>query len=137
MDRFSPATLNRLFAGRGWTLATAESCTGGLLGNLITDQPGSSDFFRGGVIAYANRNKSRLLGVGKNTLVEKGAVSPEAAREMARGVKNLFRSSVGAAVTGIAGPGGGSSEKPVGLVYIALARLLTAAAAVSGNEQSR
>jgi PncC family amidohydrolase len=118
----APVTLHRLFSERGWSLATAESCTGGLLGNLITDRPGSSDFFRGGVIAYSNRSKIRLLGVNEKTLAGKGAVSPETARAMARGVKKLFRSSVGAAITGIAGPGGGSPGKPVGLVYIALAR---------------
>lgn len=120
MNRPSSATLHRLFSGRGWTLAIAESCTGGLLGNLITEQPGSSSFFRGGVIAYSNGSKIRRLEVGEEILAAKGTVSPETAREMARGARKLFRSTVGAAITGIAGPGGASPEKPVGLVYIAL-----------------
>ncbi len=121
MNQTSPADLLKLFSSRGWTLATAESCTGGLLGKLITDQPGSSDFFRGGVIAYSNRSKIRLLGVREETLTGNGAVSAETAREMARGARDVLESSVGVGITGVAGPGGGSSGKPVGLVYIALA----------------
>lgn len=116
----SPATLSRLFTGRGWTLATAESCTGGLLGNLITDQPGSSEFYLGGVIAYSNRSKRELLGVGDDILKTPGAVSSQTALAMARGVRKLFLSSIGVAITGIAGPGGGGPGKPVGLVYVAV-----------------
>lgn len=121
MNTHSSATLNRLFRDRGWSLATAESCTGGLLGDLITGEPGSSEFFLGGVIVYSDRSKLELLGVGEDILRKNGAVSSRAARAMARGVRKLFSSSIGVAITGIAGPGGGSPEKPVGLVYIAVA----------------
>ncbi len=121
MNSSSPKTLYRLYRKRNWTLATAESCTGGLLGDLITARPGSSKFFLGGLIAYSNRSKRDLLGVGEDILKKKGAVSPETALAMARGAREIFVSTVGAAITGIAGPGGGSPEKPVGLVYIALA----------------
>lgn len=121
MNHHLPAVLKRLYTSRGWSLATAESCTGGLLGGLITGQPGGSEFYLGGVIAYSNRVKSELLSVEEEILEGTGAVSPQTARAMARGVKKRFRSTVGAAVTGIAGPGGGNAGKPVGLVYIAVA----------------
>jgi len=120
MNRITPKKLRRLFPARGWSLATAESCTGGLLGDLITNEPGSSDFFLGGVIAYSNRSKRELLEVGEDILKEAGAVSSQTALAMARGVKKLFASSIGAAITGIAGPGGGRPGKPIGLVYIAV-----------------
>ncbi|MDP8237090.1 MAG: CinA family protein [Candidatus Erginobacter occultus] len=120
MNTPASTILNNLFRERAWTLATAESCTGGLLGDLITNAPGSSDFFLGGVIAYSNRSKRELLGVGEDILKEDGPVSSRTALAMARGVKKLFASSIGAAITGIAGPGGGGQEKPVGLVYIAV-----------------
>ncbi len=121
MNTPASTTINNLFLDRGWTLATAESCTGGRLGNLITNEPGSSEFFLGGVIAYSNRSKRKLLGVGEDILKEDGAVSSRTALAMARGVKKLFACSIGAAITGIAGPGGGGPGKPVGLVYIAVA----------------
>ncbi|MDP8215404.1 MAG: CinA family protein [Candidatus Euphemobacter frigidus] len=105
---------------RGWTLAVAESCTGGLLGDMITDLPGSSAFFRGGVTAYSDHVKANILGVPLATLEGKGAVSSKAALALARGIRTILDSSVGVAVTGIAGPEGGSPEKPVGLVYIAV-----------------
>jgi len=104
----------------GLTLAVAESCSGGGLANLITNVPGSSDVFRGGVIAYANELKTKLLGVGEESLRRYGAVSETVAREMAEGVRRVCGSAIGLAVTGIAGPGGGSDQKPVGLVYIHL-----------------
>ncbi|MFQ6117082.1 MAG: CinA family protein [Candidatus Bipolaricaulia bacterium] len=110
-----------LLRAKRLTLATAESCTGGLLGDMITDVPGSSDYFVGGVISYSDEAKERLLGVRRETLMEEGAVSEETAREMARGARDLFHSDLALAITGIAGPGGGTEEKPVGLVYIALA----------------
>jgi len=103
------------------TLATAESCTGGRIGDRITDTAGSSGYFLGGVVAYDNAIKEALLGVPESTLRTRGAVSDETARAMARGVRERFGSGIGLAVTGIAGPGGGSREKPVGTVFIGLA----------------
>lgn len=105
----------------GLTIATAESCTGGLLGGALTEEPGSSAFYLGGVVSYANRVKEQLLGVEKDTLDAVGAVSPEVAVQMATGVRTRLGVDLGLATTGIAGPDGGSQEKPVGLVYIALA----------------
>ena len=98
----------------------AESCTGGSICDRITDRPGSSEYFLGGVIAYSNRAKMDLLGVADFLIKEKGAVSSEVAVAMARGVRMKMFSDVSAAVTGIAGPAGGSSGKPVGLVYISV-----------------
>ncbi len=112
--------MGEFLRGRGLTIAVAESCTGGLLGSLITDVPGSSDYFRGGVIAYQNDVKERLLGVSARVLAAAGAVSEETARAMAHGVRDLLASDIGVGITGIAGPGGGTPEKPVGLVYIAV-----------------
>ena len=103
---------------RGLTLAVAESCTGGMLGERITSVSGSSDVFIGGVIAYHNDVKRELLGVRQGDLATFGAVSEEVALQMARGVRERFGSDLGVAITGIAGPGGGSAEKPVGLVWI-------------------
>lgn len=105
---------------KGYTLATAESCTGGLIAKRITDVPGSSAYFLEGLVTYANAAKTRLLGVSEDTLAEHGAVSAEVAEAMARGVKERSGATIGLATTGVAGPGGGSDEKPVGLVYIAL-----------------
>ncbi|MGB8992705.1 MAG: competence/damage-inducible protein A [Desulfobaccales bacterium] len=110
----------RLQAGK-LTLAVAESCTGGLIGHRLTNVPGSSDYFLGGVVSYSNEAKLDLLRVPAEVLAQKGAVSPEAARAMARGVREVFHAAVGLAVTGIAGPSGGSPAKPVGTVYIGLA----------------
>lgn len=112
--------IGELLRGRGWRLAVAESCTGGLLGHLITDVAGSSDYFVGGVIAYSNEAKMALLGVRPETLAQHGAVSEATAVEMATGVRRLFGAEVALAVTGIAGPGGGTPDKPVGLVFVAL-----------------
>jgi len=102
------------------TLATAESCTGGLLAKRITDQPGSSDVFGYGMITYANEAKQRLLGVPQDMQCKYGAVSPEVAQAMARGVREYSGADYGLGITGVAGPGGGTPQKPVGLVYIAL-----------------
>jgi nicotinamide-nucleotide amidase len=115
-----PAVLGRLLRERRETLALAESCTGGLIGSMITDVPGSSDYFLGGVVSYANSAKEELLGVSPETLSLHGAVSVEAASEMARGARERFGASIGAAVTGIAGPDGGTPEKPVGTVCLAV-----------------
>lgn len=104
----------------GKTLATAESCTGGLLAKRITDVSGASQVFEMGAVTYANRIKEKVLGVSHETLEAHGAVSEETAREMARGIRRAADSDLGVGITGIAGPGGGTPEKPVGLVYIAL-----------------
>jgi nicotinamide-nucleotide amidase len=103
------------------TLSVAESCTGGLIGHRITSVPGSSDYFERGLIVYSNRAKTELLGVPKKVLTRDGAVSRKTACLMAEGVRAQSRSDLGLAVTGIAGPGGGTEEKPVGTVWIALA----------------
>lgn len=102
---------------RGWTIAVAESCTGGELGAWLTEVAGSSDYFIGGVIAYANDVKEAQLGVPTQVLIEHGAVSEEACRAMVDGVRSRLSADVGCAITGIAGPAGGTEEKPVGLVY--------------------
>jgi nicotinamide-nucleotide amidase len=103
------------------TVATAESCTGGLVAKRLTDRAGSSDVFVGGVVAYSNSVKVAELGVPPEVLEEHGAVSEPVARQMARGVKERFGASAGIGVTGVAGPGGGAPEKPVGTVWLATA----------------
>jgi len=110
-----------LLADRGLTLATAESCTGGLLGHRITNVSGSSAYYLGGVVAYSDQVKEEFLGVRRQTLLVHGAVSEETAREMAWGARQRMRADVAMSITGIAGPTGGTPEKPVGLVYVALA----------------
>lgn len=105
----------------GLSLSICESCTGGMLGSIITEVPGSSNYFKGGVIAYSNEIKNNIVGVKKKTLKNFGAVSSQTANEMARGIKKLTNSGISIAITGIAGPGGGSKEKPVGLVFIGIA----------------
>ena len=110
-----------VLASESNTLAVAESCTGGLMSKRITDLPGSSTYFRGGVIAYADRVKLELLGVEEAVLVENGAVSEAVAAGMACGVADLLNADIGVGITGIAGPGGGTSEKPVGTVWCAVA----------------
>ena len=105
----------------GLTIAVAESCTGGMLGQRISSVGGSSDYFLGGVIAYANDVKVRLLGVDVDVLAREGAVSAAVAEEMATGVRAALGSGIALSVTGIAGPTGGSREKPVGLVFIGMA----------------
>jgi len=104
------------------TIAIAESCTGGLLGGKITDVTGASAYFLGGVIAYHNQVKEALLGVPRSVIQEHGAVSPQTAKAMAIGCHNLFKCDIAVSITGIAGPGGGSVEKPVGLSYVGLAK---------------
>ncbi|MBV8596173.1 MAG: competence/damage-inducible protein A [Candidatus Eremiobacteraeota bacterium] len=113
--------VGRQLRARDWTLATAESCTGGLVGELLTSIPGSSDYYLGGVVSYADAAKTELLGVPAELLAEHGAVSEETARAMAAGVRSRMRATFGVSVTGIAGPEGGSPAKPVGLVFVALA----------------
>jgi len=104
-----------------YTVSVAESCTGGLLGNLITDVSGSSNYFMGGIISYSNSAKVNLLKVPKGIIEKYGAVSTECAYYMAKGVKDVFNTHVGLSITGIAGPTGGTKEKPVGLVYTGIA----------------
>ena len=106
------------FDERGLSLAVAESCTGGSLAAAITERPGVSSFFLGGVVSYANEVKESLLGVPDAVLAEHGAVSEPTARAMAEGVRTRLDADVGVSITGVAGPGGGSAEKPVGLVFI-------------------
>ncbi len=113
--------VGELLRWRGYSLATAESCTGGLLAGRITEVAGSSEYFLEGVVTYSNEAKMRMLGVPKELLEQHGAVSEPVATAMAAGVRQLAGSTFGIGITGIAGPGGGSEEKPVGLVYIALA----------------
>jgi nicotinamide-nucleotide amidase len=110
-----------LLKQRGQTLSVAESCTGGLIGARITNIAGSSGYFERGAVVYSNRSKTELLGVPEELIEKHGAVSREAASAMAQGVRQAAKTDLGLAVTGIAGPGGGTPEKPVGLVYIGLA----------------
>ncbi len=105
---------------KGLKIATAESCTGGLVSQRITQIPGASEVFECGICSYANRIKQELLGVSEQTLNEQGAVSEQTARQMAEGIRRLSGADIGISVTGIAGPGGGTADKPVGLVYLAV-----------------
>ncbi len=110
----------RLLREDDLTLAIAESCTGGLIADRITDVPGSSDYFDRGVVSYSNRAKRELLDVKGDSLENHGAVSEVVAAEMAKGVRTSSDTDIGLSSTGIAGPGGGTEEKPVGLVYLGL-----------------
>jgi PncC family amidohydrolase len=121
MARSPEVRIGELLRERHWRLATAESCTGGLVSHLVTNVPGSSDYFVGGVVAYSNPIKERLLGVPREQLVEHGAVSEEVAISMAEGARRELGAEVGLSVTGIAGPGGGTPSKPVGLTWVAVA----------------
>ena len=112
--------VGELLKRRGMRLAVAESCTGGLVGHRITNVPGSSAYYEGSITSYSNDIKESVLGVQHDTLYAYGAVSEQVAQEMASGVRRFFRVAVGLSVTGIAGPGGGTPEKPIGLVYVAL-----------------
>lgn len=121
-DNESPEELvGRLLKEKRMKLAVAESCTGGLLASKLTNIPGSSDYFDRGVVTYSNQAKTQILGVPEEIINKFGAVSPQVAEAMAKGVVKTSGADLGIAVTGIAGPGGGSEEKPVGLVYIGLA----------------
>ena len=113
--------VGRMLRERGWKLSLAESCTGGLVGDRITDIPGSSEFFWGSVVAYAYEAKVALLDVSWDTLNSRGAVSRETVLEMARGARRALGTQVAVSVSGIAGPGGGTEEKPVGTTWVGLA----------------
>lgn len=118
--------LGQVLREKGLYLVTAESCTGGLLGHLITEVPGSSDYYLGGFVAYSNEAKMRFLGVSPETLEKYGAVSEKTVREMAAGARRAFagiqppEKIITVAISGVAGPGGGTAEKPVGTVWIGI-----------------
>lgn len=116
-----PAAVGQLLRRAGQTLATAESCTGGLVGKLLTDVAGSSDYYIGGVVSYSNQLKTGLLGVGAGVLAQHGAVSRQVAAAMADGCRRRLGGNWAIAITGVAGPGGGTDAKPAGLVYVAVA----------------
>lgn len=113
--------IGELLKAKKISLSTAESCTGGGIAALVTSVPGSSEYFKGGIVAYANEVKEELLGVRPETLVAYGAVSRETVVEMAKGAMNRLKTDCAVATSGIAGPGGGTPEKPVGTVWIAAA----------------
>jgi nicotinamide-nucleotide amidase len=120
MNEFPEHQIGPLLYARGLKLATAESCTGGLVADRITNIPGSSDYFIGGVVAYAYEAKVALLHVSWDTLRKYGAVSRETVIEMARGVRTALGANIGVSVSGIAGPGGGLPDKPVGTTWVGL-----------------
>jgi nicotinamide-nucleotide amidase len=120
-DEALEEVVGRLLRSKRKTLATAESCTGGLIGKLVTDAAGSSDYYLGGMVTYSNDAKINWLGVDSAKIRDLGAVSPEVAQEMAVAIRRLAKADFGLSATGIAGPSGGTEEKPVGLVYIGLA----------------
>ena len=120
LDRSMLEDFHKVALETGITIGTTESCTGGLVGKMLTDLGGSSGYYQGGVISYANAVKEQVLGVSSETLATYGAVSEETAKEMVEGVFRVLRTDYAIATTGIAGPGGGSQEKPVGLVYIGI-----------------
>jgi len=106
---------------KGWTLSIAESCTGGLINDCITDVPGSSDYFEGGMVTYSNKSKAELLGIPEAYIKRFGAVSPQVARKMAQGVRKAFGTTFGLSTTGVAGPTGGTKRSPIGRVFIGVA----------------
>jgi nicotinamide-nucleotide amidase len=113
-------TIAAILKHKHLTLAVAESCTGGLIASRLTDIPGSSDYFVAGIVAYANEAKIKTLGIDHETIRRFGAVSRQTAMSMAQNVRHLFGTHIGLAVTGIAGPAGGSTAKPVGTVFISV-----------------
>ncbi len=120
--QFAAQKLYEALKSKNMTVATAESCTGGMIGAALTSVSGVSECYGFGVVTYANEAKEKLLGVSHATLESVGAVSPETAREMAQGALKMSGADIAISVTGIAGPLGGTKEKPVGLVYIGIAR---------------
>ena len=130
-------TMVRLLTGRGQTLALAESCTGGFIAHQITNVPGASKIFLGGIVAYSSGVKEKFLGVRPETLKKHGAVSEFVAREMAEGARKKFGADFAIAVTGIAGPGGGTKNKPVGTVFISIAGAFGTSVELKLNSFSR
>jgi len=110
-----------LLREKGWTLSIAESCTGGLICDRITDVSGSSDYFMGGMVNYSNESKAKHLGISLGYIKRYGAVSPQVARKMSQGVQKAFNTTFGLSTTGVAGPTGGTKRSPVGRVFIGLA----------------
>lgn len=120
MDSSPEILIGNILRERGFKLVAAESCTGGLIGSRITDVPGSSEYFLGSIVAYAYKVKVALLDVSWDTLNSHGAVSREAVLEMARGARRRLNGDIAISVSGVAGPGGGTTEKPVGTIWIGL-----------------
>lgn len=120
MTELLEAQVGALLLARNWTICAAESCTGGLVMHRLTNIAGSSAYVLGGIVSYSNAAKQKLLGVHESTLIAYGAVSEQTAAEMVQGVRAVFDTDVAVSITGIAGPGGGTPEKPVGLTYIGL-----------------
>lgn len=118
---YNEVEINKLLISKNKTISVAESCTGGLISNKLTNIPGSSKYFKMGLVAYRNEVKINILGVLKKTIENFGAVSSETAVEMASRIKNISNSDIGVGITGIAGPDGGSNYKPIGTVFISLA----------------
>ncbi len=128
-------SLIQVLLGRKQTVSFAESCTGGTLSAWMTEQPGVSAIYKGSIVSYANEAKVELLGVDHESLTQVGAVSEIVARQMAQGVRHRFHTDWGVSITGVAGPSGGSVDKPVGTVWIAVAGLKLVAAASQGTQE--
>ena len=131
--------IGTLLREKGWTISTAESCTGGLIGSFLTSIPGSSDYFIGGVIAYSNEIKTNLLSVSPKTIKDFGAISEETVKEMACGVKRLLKTDVGISISGIAGPTGGREKKPVGTIALGVdipQKIITNMVHIEGNRNN-
>jgi nicotinamide-nucleotide amidase len=121
MRNYLEKTIGDLLREKGWTLSIAESCTGGLICDRITNVPGSSDYFEGGMVTYSNESKTKHLGIPSDYIKKYGAVSPQVARRMAQGVRKAFGTTFGLSTTGVAGPTGGTKRAPIGRVFIGFA----------------
>ena len=115
-------TIGDHLRNKGWTLSIAESCTGGLISDRITDVSGSSDYFEGGMVTYSNESKAKHLGISLDYIRRYGAVSPQVAKKMAQGVRKAFHTTFGLSTTGVAGPTGGTKRSPIGRVFIGFAK---------------
>src|SRR3972149_7130056 len=114
-------TIGDFLREKGWTLSIAESCTGGLICDRITNVPGSSDYFEGGMVTYSNESKAKHLGIPLDYIKRHGAVSPQVAKKMAQGVRKAFNTTFGLSTTGVAGPTGGTKRSPIGRVFVGIA----------------